>query len=217
MPRRDIKNLSFNSFHNYAVWRSGGFVDKEITCILWGLYRCDSIFHPHFHTFCFTDIAVATFSGRILQRGYPITLKVLSNLAQVNWIILPLGMIRMNFWKSLLVRAVGGENVIRLRCISVMFMLRVVQCGRRREWQSELGMPWDILPSPGCLCAAFIFWTRKRKIHLRCKSWCIPMQGVTGVLTKLRLKLVSCLWSQPGAGSLAAREVLGFSLAKCSS
>lgn len=115
------------------------------------------------------------------RAGYPTTLKVPSNLAQVNRIILPLGMIRMSFWKSFLVKAVRvGENLIRLKCILAMFVLRIVRRGWWKEWQSELGMPWDALPSPGCLCAAFIFWARKMKIHLRCKSWCKAMQGITG-------------------------------------
>ena len=35
----------------------------------------------------------------------------------------------------------GGENLIRLRCSSAMFVLRVLRRGCRRERQSEPGLP----------------------------------------------------------------------------
>lgn len=141
MPRRDIKNLSFNSFHNYTLRRSGDFVDKEITCILWGLCSCDIIFHPHFLTFCF-----ATFNGRILQSGIPCNpdSPFPSGTGQLNHS--PLRDDKDEVLEEPVAKSSWGQNIIRLRCGWEMFVLRVFSAAARESWGC-----------PGMLVPAFLF------------------------------------------------------------
>lgn len=86
-----------------------------------------------FAHFCFTDTVVATFCGRILQSRLP------SNPAapfQSGTGKLNPSALRDELLEEAVGKSSGGKNLIRLRCISALFVLRAV-----------LGMPWDAPPA----------------------------------------------------------------------
>lgn len=97
-----------------------------------------------FSLFCFTDIAVATFSGRILPSRLPYNPEgpFQSGTGKLNHF--PLRDDKDEFFVG---KSSGGENLIRLRCSLAMFVPRVVRCGCQREWRSELGMLFPALAS----------------------------------------------------------------------